>query len=181
MAILWLTHQVSVHFLENFAVISICNISKRDKIGAVANRSSMNTTLEAPRQFKAVVNEWSPNFTKALRCPQTPKEYESLCEFSYSISEKLEEKPNKDLQALLDIVVLLIERYQDENVHFEHADPISVLKTLMEDHGLVQADLKNEIGSQGIVSEVLNGKRRINLKMAKALAKRFNTSVEVFI
>ncbi|MBF0199414.1 MAG: helix-turn-helix domain-containing protein, partial [Planctomycetes bacterium] len=42
-------------------------------------------------------------------------------------------------------------------------------------------DLKEEIGSQGIVSEVLNGKRKINLKMAKALAARFNTSIEVFI
>ena len=141
----------------------------------------MYATLEAPRQFKAVVNEWSPSFTKALHRPQTQEEYESLCEFSYILSEKLEKCLDKDLQALLDIVVLLIEQYQIEHNTFEKADPVSVLKTLMNDHGLVQTDLKNEIGSQGIVSEVLNGKRRINLKMAKALAMRFKTSIEVFI
>jgi HTH-type transcriptional regulator/antitoxin HigA len=141
----------------------------------------MKAILEAPRQFKAVVQEWSPSFTKALHRPQTEKEYEALCEFSYSISEKLEEKPDKDMQALLDIVVLLIEQYQDEHCQFGEATPTSVLKTLMEDHGLVQKDLKDEIGSQGIVSEILNGKRQITLKMAKALAKRFSTSVEVFI
>lgn len=141
----------------------------------------MNATLKAPRQFRAVVQEWSPSFTKALHRPKTQAEYEALCEFSYIISEKLEEKPNKDLQALLDIVVLLIEQYQGEHISFDNPDPVSVLKTLMEDHGLVQTDLKEEIGSQGIVSEVLNGKRKINLKMAKALANRFKTSIEAFV
>lgn len=141
----------------------------------------MNATLEAPRQFKAVVKEWSSSFTRALHRPQNQAEYEALCEFSYIISEKLEEKPSKDMQALLDIVVLLIEQYQGEHITFEDPNPSSVLKALMEDHGLVQNDLKEEIGSQGIVSEVLNGKRQINVKMAKALAKRFKTSVEVFI
>lgn len=141
----------------------------------------MNAVLEAPRQFKAVISGWSPSFTKALHRPQTEKEYDALCEFSYIISEKLEEKPDKDMQALLDIVVLLIEQYQGEHCNYGEADPVVVLKALMEDHGLVQADLKNEFGSQGIVSEVLNGKRQINLKMAKALAIRFNTSVEVFV
>lgn len=141
----------------------------------------MNAILEAPRQFKAVVQGWSPSFTKALHRPKTQREYEALCEFSYIISEKLEEKPNKDLQALLDIVVLLIEQYQGENISFDNPDPVAVLKTLMDDHGLVQSDLKEEMGSQGIVSEVLNGKRKINLKMAKALASRFKTSIEVFV
>jgi len=141
----------------------------------------MNATLEAPRRFKAVVQEWSPSFTMALHCPQTEKEYEALCEFSYIMSEKLEEKPDKDMQVLLDIVVLLIEQYQKEHCQHGEATPAAVLKNLMEDHGLVQKDLKNELGSQGVVSEILNGKRQITLKMAKALAQRFNTSIEVFI
>jgi HTH-type transcriptional regulator/antitoxin HigA len=141
----------------------------------------MNATLETPHQFKAVIKEWSPSFTKALHRPQTQKEYEALCEFSYIISEKLEEKADRDMQALLDIVVLLIDQYQAEHCTIGEADPVSILKTLMVDHTLVQNDLKEEIGSQGIVSEVLNGKRKINLKMAKALAGRFKTSIEVFI
>ncbi|MBF0197236.1 MAG: hypothetical protein HQL32_05980, partial [Planctomycetes bacterium] len=102
----------------------------------------MNATLEAPRRFKTVVDEWNSSFTKALHRPHTQKEYEDLCEFSYIISESLEEKHDKDMQALLDIVVLLIDQYQTEHCSYDDADPVSVLRTLMADHGLVQNDLK---------------------------------------
>jgi len=50
--------------------------------------------------------------------------------------------------------------------------PASVLAYLMAEHGLRQSDLP-EIGSQGVVSEVLAGKRALNLRQVKALAKRF--------
>jgi HTH-type transcriptional regulator / antitoxin HigA len=50
--------------------------------------------------------------------------------------------------------------------------PASVLAYLMTEHGLRQSDLP-EIGSQGVVSEVLAGKRALNLRQVKALAKRF--------
>ena len=50
--------------------------------------------------------------------------------------------------------------------------PASVLAYLMIEHGLRQSDLP-EIGSQGVVSEVLAGKRALNLRQVKALAKRF--------
>lgn len=51
----------------------------------------------------------------------------------------------------------------------------------MEQHGLDQSDLKNEIGSQGVVSEVLNGKRQFNLTHIKKLAKRFHVTPATFI
>jgi len=51
----------------------------------------------------------------------------------------------------------------------------------MEQHKLKQNDLKNEIGSQGVVSEVLNGKRQLNVDQIKKLAKRFHVSASTFI
>jgi HTH-type transcriptional regulator/antitoxin HigA len=51
----------------------------------------------------------------------------------------------------------------------------------MEEHGLTQADLKAELGSQSVASDVLNGKRQINARQAKALAARFKVSSAVFI
>jgi HTH-type transcriptional regulator/antitoxin HigA len=141
----------------------------------------MNATLEIPGKFKIVMDKWSPSFTEVFHYPKTPKEYEVLCDFAYQISDSLEKKKNKDQQAMLDIVTLLIDDYQRKNYNFEKQDPVSVLKFLIEDHGLVQKDLNKEIGSQGIVSEVLRGKRKLNMKMAKALATRFKTSVAVFI
>jgi HTH-type transcriptional regulator / antitoxin HigA len=51
----------------------------------------------------------------------------------------------------------------------------------MEQHGLKQVDLKAELGSQGVVSEILNGKREINARQARALARRFGVMPMAFI
>jgi len=49
----------------------------------------------------------------------------------------------------------------------------------MEEYGLTQSDLP-EVGSQGVVSEILNGKRELNVKQIRALASRFRVSPAVF-
>ncbi|MCB1025409.1 MAG: hypothetical protein KDB79_13520 [Acidobacteria bacterium] len=61
------------------------------------------------------------------------------------------------------------------------ATPQDELRSLVGEHGLKQIDLVGIFGSQGIVSEVLSGKRGISFATAKRLAKRFNLSVEVFV
>lgn len=50
----------------------------------------------------------------------------------------------------------------------------------MEEHGPAQSDLP-EVGSQGVVSEVLSGKRELNVRQIRALAKRFHVSPAVFM
>lgn len=50
----------------------------------------------------------------------------------------------------------------------------------MESHHLHQSDLP-EIGSQGVISEILNGKRSLNLRQIKLLAKRFKVEASTFI
>jgi HTH-type transcriptional regulator/antitoxin HigA len=50
----------------------------------------------------------------------------------------------------------------------------------MEQHGLRQGDL-TEVGSQGVVSEILTGKRELNLRQVRALAARFSVSPATFI
>jgi len=52
-------------------------------------------------------------------------------------------------------------------------------KFLMEQHGLTQGDLP-EIGSQGVVSEILRGKRELNVRQIGALSKRFHLPPDVF-
>ena len=61
------------------------------------------------------------------------------------------------------------------------AEPREVLRLLMEQNGLAQADLRAELGGQPVVSAILNGKRQINARQAKALAARFGVSPSVFI
>jgi HTH-type transcriptional regulator/antitoxin HigA len=50
----------------------------------------------------------------------------------------------------------------------------------MEEHGLTQSDLP-EVGSQGVVSDILRGKRELNVRQIRTLATRFHVSPAVFI
>ncbi len=57
---------------------------------------------------------------------------------------------------------------------------MQALKFLMEQHGLKQSDL-SEIGSQGVVSEILRGKRELNMRQVRALSERFGVSSATFV
>lgn len=60
------------------------------------------------------------------------------------------------------------------------SSPVAVLRLLMEEHGLNQSDLP-EVGSQGVVSETLRGRRHLNVRQVRALSERFEVSPAVFI
>jgi HTH-type transcriptional regulator / antitoxin HigA len=94
--------------------------------------------------------------------------------------------PEED--SLLELLVQLIERFEEEHYSFELnasesklANPRSILLHLMEEHDLKQADLVGVIGSRGVVSEVVNGKREISKAQAAALARLFHVDVGLFI
>ena len=57
---------------------------------------------------------------------------------------------------------------------------LQALKFLMDQQGLKQGDL-GEIGSQGVVSEILAGKRELNIRQVRALAERFGVSAGTFV
>lgn len=84
------------------------------------------------------------------------------------------------LAELVNTLGLLIGDYDNEHFAPEPVSPIAVLRMLMEQHGLSQSDLV-EVGTQGVVSEILNGKRELNVRQIKALAERFNVPPGVFI
>lgn len=77
--------------------------------------------------------------------------------------------------------MLLIEQYETENYPLETAKPYEILQHLMESSGTKQADLVGIIGSSGVVSEVVNGKRNISKSQAKALGEYFKVSPSLFI
>ena len=59
--------------------------------------------------------------------------------------------------------------------------PIELLKHLMNEYDLRQSDLVDIFGSQGYVSDILNGKRELNLRHIKALSRKFNISSQCFL
>ena len=83
---------------------------------------------------------------------------------------------------LIDLISHISSMYDDE--HYQslvEETGIDALKFLMQQHNLKHTDFKNEIGSQGVVSEILNGKRQLNVTQIKKLCERFKVSPATFI
>jgi len=87
--------------------------------------------------------------------------------------------PEED--ALLRLMATLIQDFEEKFYKPEEATPLEVLLHLMDVRDLKQSDLLEIFGSRGIASEVINGKRGISKTQAKALAKFFGVSPELFI
>ena len=81
---------------------------------------------------------------------------------------------------LLDLLATQIEAYERQPPTLPEATPIEVLRYLMEEHGLTQMDLAEDLGGQSVVSALLRGKRQLNARHIAALAARFQVSPAVF-
>lgn len=81
---------------------------------------------------------------------------------------------------LMDTLGTLVHAWEERHHPVPKASPRKVLAFLMEEHGLKQQDLK-EVGTQGIVSEILAGKRELNVRQIRKLAQRFGVSSAVFV
>jgi HTH-type transcriptional regulator/antitoxin HigA len=88
-----------------------------------------------------------------------------------------ESGPAADLAETLGV---FIERYEARHVRIPAAAPADVLRLLMEQHGLVQSELP-EVGSQGVVSEILRGKRQLNARQIRALGRRFGIPADLLL
>ena len=81
----------------------------------------------------------------------------------------------------LDILMLLVEKYEEEHFAIPASDPVEAIKFLMEQKGLSRKDLERYIGASGRVSEVLNKKRNLTLPMIKRLHKGLKIPYESLI
>ena len=84
------------------------------------------------------------------------------------------------LYTLLDTLGTLIHAYEEQHYPMPECSGVDVLRFLMDEHGLTQSDL-SEVGSQGVISDILRGKRVLNVRQIRALAKRFQVSPAVFV
>ena len=84
-------------------------------------------------------------------------------------------------EKLFDLLVTLIEKFEDEHYQLNASTPHSILLHLMEARDLKQSDLVGILGSKGVTSEVINGKRSISKAQAKALGEIFHVSHTLFL
>lgn len=86
-----------------------------------------------------------------------------------------------ELADFLDLIGRVVEDYENEHIEISDAPANEVLHFLMDQQGLEQTDLSEELGGQPVVSEILSGRRKIKVRQARALAARFNVSPPVFL
>ena len=133
----------------------------------------MNTQLEE------IAKIW-PGLQNIFSVPHNQKEYNRLVHILDGLIDEVGENESHPLASLMETLGSLIESYEIQNFPEIEGSPIDTLKALMQDHGLKQSDLA-EIGSQGVISEILSGKRQFNARQIKLLSKRFNVSPTVFM
>ena len=110
----------------------------------------------------------------------TKQDYENAIIALNGLLDEVGDNEKHPLFGFIEILGIVIENYEAEHHGWDDTSDVNVLKYLMEEHNLKQDDLP-EIGSQGVVSEILNGKRQLNVNQIKKLSERFNVSPAVFL
>ena len=87
-------------------------------------------------------------------------------------------KPNTAKGDRLDVLVTLVEAYEQRHYKVESPDPIEAIKFRMEQLGLKPSDLAKILGSRSRASEVLNKKRKLTVDMMRSLRKHLDIPVE---
>jgi HTH-type transcriptional regulator/antitoxin HigA len=111
---------------------------------------------------------------------RSERDYDRAVKLLNGLLDEIGTNERHPLYSFVDTLGTLIEAYEEKHHPVPAANGTEMLRYLMEEHSLSQSEL-SEIGSQGVVSEVLNGKRDLNIRQVRALAKRFHVSPAVFI
>jgi HTH-type transcriptional regulator/antitoxin HigA len=114
---------------------------------------------------------------RPIRTEEDNKRYLRLVEHLMDLGERLA----PEQRDLMDLLVMLIERFEAERYSLNAASPAEMLRELMQARGMKPAGLAALIGSKGVASEILNGKRGLSKTNIKRLAEYFHVSPEVFL
>lgn len=133
----------------------------------------MVNVVERP-QFKQA---WS--VVSAGLSIKTEQDYKRAIALLDRLLDEVGENERHPLFGFLEVLGTLIESYESDHVEMKGATGTDVLRALMQEHELTQSDLP-ELGSQGVISEILHGRRELNTRQIKALSKRFGVSPAAF-
>lgn len=115
-----------------------------------------------------------------LRKPKNEADYDSLVQALDELLAMTGGDESHPLMSLVDIIGDWIEEWDHKHHPMPKPSGVEMLGYLMREHGLSQSQLPG-IGAQSVVSEILSGKRQLNLRQIRWLAERFGVSVETFI
>lgn len=108
------------------------------------------------------------------------QDYDLAVERLNSLLDEVGTDERHPLYSLLDTLGTVLHVWEEQHYAMPERGGADLLRFFMEEHSLGQSDLP-EIGSQGVVSEILSGKRELNVRQIRALSKRFGVSPSVFV
>jgi HTH-type transcriptional regulator/antitoxin HigA len=114
-----------------------------------------------------------------LTKPANEEDYDALVEALDELLAIVGDDEDHPLANLASHIGDMIEAYDEEHRPLPKASGVEVLRYLMQEHGLNQGDLP-QVGSQSIISEILGGKRQLNVRHIRALSERFCVPADVF-
>lgn len=106
---------------------------------------------------------------------KTERDYQNALK---QIEKLWDAKPNTAKGDRLEVLVTLVEAYEEKHYKIEPPDAIEAIKFRMEQLGLKQSDLAKYLGGRSRVSEVLNRKRKLTVDMMRSLRKHLDIPPE---
>ena len=107
-------------------------------------------------------------------------QYKQYCQTLEQLVTRDGSRP-KAVQEEIDLLTLLIEKWDEDHNTFQDVDPITLLRSLMDDHHLKPKDLVDLLQvSKGYVSEILNYKKGLSKEVIRKLASHFKLSQDAF-
>lgn len=132
-----------------------------------------------------IQSNWPP-LAEILTYPKNEMEYKHKLEMMNELL-KMDFPDEHPISSFVDLLGDIIDEYEKSNFNELSilADlgtgPLDKIKHLMNEYNLKQIDLVDVLGSQGYVSDILNGKRELSLKHIKGLAKKFNVNAKSLV
>ena len=113
--------------------------------------------------------------------PRDENEYDAAVAELNRLLDEVGDDTKDPRYRLIETLSALVEAYDDEHNDVPDVSGVEMLRYLMEEHNLVQADLAADRGSQSVASEILSGKRELNIKQLRRLAQRFHVAPAAFL
>ena len=137
--------------------------------------------MNAPIDFKKLLPAWAA-FTEQtdIHPIRSAAHYRRMTATLEALLLEAGTNEKHPAMGLIDVVGDLIADYEAQHPSTSPATGVQALKFLMTQHGIAQNQLP-EVGSQGVVSEILSGKRELNIRQVRSLAARFGVSADTFV
>jgi HTH-type transcriptional regulator/antitoxin HigA len=109
---------------------------------------------------------------------KTKKDYKAALKLLDKLFDAVPHSPEGDI---LEVLSILIEKYEQEHYSIDYPDPIEAIKYRMEQMGYTQNDLAKVVGLKSRASEILNKKRKLSLEMIRQIHQTLKIPTDVLI